>query len=319
MDFNVQETIQEVRTNFALSLEMARDEGKQVVGCLCSYSPVELILAAGAIPVGLCGTTLEPIAKAEEILSVDQCPKVKATFGRAVSGTCPLFPLADCIISETTCDGRKKMYELLGRYTPLLVLDLPQKPEEPEALVHWFAEVMKAKQFLEKQLGVRITDDDLRRAIRQGNEQRQLMTRIYAAFRHSLPPSTGLDFVNVTSALKYYTDHDAYVALLREFAEELESRNAQNLSPCEAGRPRILWTGLGSSLGCNKVLRLLEEAGGGGGLPGRLRRCHPYGGSHQRIPAAPGSHRGALSPGHLRLHDPQQPAFCRSGKAGGGI
>ena len=262
MDFKVQDTIQDVRTNLALGLEMAKDEGRKVVGSLCSYSPTELILAAGAIPVGLCGTTLEPIAKAEEILSADQCPKVKATFGRAVSGTCPLFPLADCIVSETTCDGRKKMYELLGRYSPLLVMDLPQKPEEPEALEHWIAEVAKAKAFIEEQLDVEITDQDLRRAISMGNEQRRLMTRIYESRRHTPPPIMGLDFVNIITKLRYYVDYEAYIETLRQFAEELESRNEQGIAACDENRPRILWTGLGNSLGCNKVLKLVEDAGG---------------------------------------------------------
>lgn len=167
MELTVTQTIQDLRTELAIELEMAKDEGKKVVGCLCSYTPVELILAAGAIPVGLCGSTQAPIPKAEEVLSPDQCPKVKATYGRALAGTCPIFPLADCIISETTCDGRKKMYELLGRHAPLIVMDLPQKPEEPEALTHWIAEVKKAKAFLEKQLDVVISDQDLSNAIRQ--------------------------------------------------------------------------------------------------------------------------------------------------------
>lgn len=262
MDFKVLDSIQDVRTDLAMGLEMAKDEGAKVVGCLCSYSPVELILAAGAIPVGLCGTTQEPITKAEEILSVDQCPKVKATFGRAVSGTCPLFPLADCIISETTCDGRKKMYELLGRYTPLLVMDLPQKPEEPEALTHWITEVAKAKEFLEQQLEVTITDDDLRRAIRLGNERRRLLTRIFYTGKNCPPPIMGLDFGDIMTTLNYYVDFDEHMKLLNQFADELDECSKNNRSECDIDRPRILWTGLGSSLGCNKVLRLVEEAGG---------------------------------------------------------
>lgn len=124
MELVTTKTIQELHNNFALSLELAKEEGKKVVGSLCSYSPIELIMAAGAIPVGLCGSTQEPIIKAEEVLSPDQCPKVKATYGRAIAGTCPLFPLADCVIAETTCDGRKKMYELLEREVPMYVMDL---------------------------------------------------------------------------------------------------------------------------------------------------------------------------------------------------
>ncbi|CCO25520.1 double-cubane-cluster-containing anaerobic reductase [Maridesulfovibrio hydrothermalis] len=262
MEFDVTESIQDVHTNLALQLEMAKDEGKKVVGCLCSYSPIELILAANAIPVGLCGSTHEPIAKAEEILSPDQCPKVKATFGRATGGTCPLFPLADCIISETTCDGRKKMYELLERYVPMQVMDLPQKPEEPAALPHWLAEVESAKLFLEEQLGVTITDKDLSRAIRMKNKQRKLMTRIHYSRKQSPPPITGLDFANITSKLNYYIDHSDYLNLLSAFADELEERNKNNIHACDAGKPRILWTGLGNSLGCSKVLRLVEESGG---------------------------------------------------------
>ena len=261
MDFQINETISEVRTELALGLEMAKDEGKKVVGCLCSYTPIELILAAGAIPVGLCGTTQEPIAKAEEILSVDQCPKVKATYGRAISGTCPIFPLADCILAETTCDGRKKMYELLARKTPMLVMDLPQKPEEKEALPAWRSQIEKAKEFIETQLDVTITDVDLQRAIRLTNQERRLMRDIYYCRAHIPPPVMGIDFVNIMGKLRHYVDFKANLNLLEQFLAELKHRIKTGNFACEPDRPRILWTGLGSSLGCNKLLEIIENAG----------------------------------------------------------
>lgn len=258
----ITETIQEVHTNLALSLEMAKDEGKKVVGCLCSYSPTELILAADAVPVGLCGSTQDPIAKAEEILSPDQCPKVKATFGRAISGTCPLFPLADCIIAETTCDGRKKMYELLEREVPLHVMDLPQKPDTPGALDHWVSEVRNARRFIENQLGVVIGDDDLRQAIDKGNRQRQLTTKLYACAKHHPAPIMGLDFINNITKLRYYVDFESYLQTLTAFYEELQERIASGAFAHSPDCPRILWTGLGNSLGCSKVFELVEACGG---------------------------------------------------------
>lgn len=261
-DFKINDTIQDVRTDLAMGLEMAKDEGKKVVGELCSYAPNELILAAGAIPIGLCGSTQEPIAAAEERLSADQCPKVKATYGRAIAGTCPLFPLADVILAETTCDGRKKMYELLGREKPLHVLDLPQKPEEPQALEHWTVEVQKAKEFIEAQLGVTITEDDLRRAISLGNRQRRALQGLYYCRKNNPPPIMGLDFVNIVTKLRYFTDYEQYVERLEEFLGELRDRNRNGIAACEKDRPRILWTGLGNSLGCSKVLELVEELGG---------------------------------------------------------
>jgi len=276
MKFKITETIQDVHTHLALNLEMAKDAGRKVVGCLCSYSPTELILAAGAIPVGLCGTTQIPIAKAEEILSRDQCPKVKSTYGRAISGTCPLFPLADCIIAETTCDGRKKMYELLDREVPLMVMDLPQKPESPAALAHWTSEVRNTKAFLEKQLDVTITDDDLWQAIEKGNRQRRLMTDICGCMRHDPPPVTGLDFVNITGKLRYYVDFEDYIQTLDAFYNELQDCVKTGQSALPPGRPRILWTGLGSSLGCSKVLELVKEFNIDGVIDLAWQFCQPF-------------------------------------------
>jgi benzoyl-CoA reductase/2-hydroxyglutaryl-CoA dehydratase subunit BcrC/BadD/HgdB len=258
----VSQTIQEVHNDLALSLEIAKDEGKKVVGCLCSYSPVELILAAGAIPVGLCGSTQGPIPKAEERLSPDQCPKVKATYGRAISGTCPLFPLADCVIAETTCDGRKKMYELLEREVPLHVMDLPQKPETPAALEHWIEEVRNTKVFLEQQLNVVITDNDLRQAIVKGDQRRKLITELYYCRKHHPGPINGHEFITTMSKLQYFSDFDQHIKTLELFLAELQDLIRKKSFAHSVDQPRILWTGLGNSLGCSKVLELVEEAGG---------------------------------------------------------
>jgi benzoyl-CoA reductase/2-hydroxyglutaryl-CoA dehydratase subunit BcrC/BadD/HgdB len=253
--------LQEVRTDLALALEMAKDEGHPVVGCLCSYTPVELIHAAGAIPVGLCGTTQAPIAKAEEILSAEQCPKVKATFGRAISGTCPLFPLADCILAETTCDGRKKMYELLGRHKPMRVMDLPQKPEEPEALPAWRTQVERARRYLETRLEVTIGDEDLRRAIRQVNRERELKYAIYTTCAHRPPPIMGLELSEALSRIAHSVHIEDRIEALARLLDTLEERIQRGAFACGDERPRILWTGLGSSLGCSKLLELVEAAG----------------------------------------------------------
>ncbi len=258
----VDETIQEVRTNLALELEMARDEGRKVVGSMCSYFPKEMVLAANAINVGLCGTTEEPIAAAEEVLPADQCPMVKATYGRAVAGTCPIFPLADCIVGETTCDGRKKMYELLAREKPMHVMELPQMAEEKEALVHWTAEMGKLKQFIEEQLETEITEENLNSAIKDVNEERRLLVEIHKCRKEHPVPVMGVDLVGLTTKFGYSVNREPYREKLRELLAELQRRILEKEYACGPERPRILWTGLGNSLGCDKVLKLVEDCGG---------------------------------------------------------
>ena len=262
MDLTVKEKIDEVKTDFAQMLEMAKDEGQKVVGSLCSYFPREVAWAAGAVTVGLCGTTEGPIEAAEQVLPSDQCPMVKATYGRAINNSCPIFPLADCIVGETTCDGRKKMYELLSRHTPMHVMDLPQKPDDPEAKAHWRREVEKMKCFIEDQLDTRITNDALSAAIEQGNRERALLKAIHKCRKSSPPPIMGLDLVSLTTKMGYTIDRTSYTSRLSAVLEELNNRIDNKNYACDNNRPRILWTGLGNSLGCDKVLRMVEELGG---------------------------------------------------------
>ena len=84
-----------------------KDRGRKVVGLYCSYVPSELVWAAGAIPVSLCGSREQAFDVAERDLPRSFCPLIRASCGMAVSGACLLFHFSDCIIGETTCDGRK--------------------------------------------------------------------------------------------------------------------------------------------------------------------------------------------------------------------
>jgi len=93
--------------------EAAKAAGRPVVGILCEFTPRELILAAGAVPVCLCGGSAATIPAAEEYLPANLCPLIKSTFGYLVLKKNPFLEWADLVVAETTCDGKKKMFELL--------------------------------------------------------------------------------------------------------------------------------------------------------------------------------------------------------------
>ncbi len=99
----------DLREQNFIALREAKEKGVKVVGIYCTYGPRELVLAAGGIPVGLCGTKQEPIAVAERDLPRNLCPMVKSSYGFAAGDTCPYFHLADLVIGETTCDGKKHL------------------------------------------------------------------------------------------------------------------------------------------------------------------------------------------------------------------
>lgn len=251
-----------MRDDNVLSIQNAKGNGLKVVGMFCAYSPQELVLAAGALPVSLCGTKQEPIAAAEKILPRNLCPLIKSSFGFAVTDTCPYFRASDFIIAETTCDGKKKMFELLAQYKPLHVLHLPQGTNRSGALRWWLEELQLLKERLEEHLDVTISQEDLRAAIKLSNRERRSLKNLHEVNRLDPAPLTGLDMLTAIWVRGFNVDKEEGIGLIDQLAEEVRNIAEQGISPFAKGTPRILLTGCPVGIGSEKVVRLLEECGG---------------------------------------------------------
>jgi benzoyl-CoA reductase/2-hydroxyglutaryl-CoA dehydratase subunit BcrC/BadD/HgdB len=118
--------------------------------------------------------------------------------------------MADLLVAETTCDGKKKMYELMAESRPMHVLELPQKPNEPDAFAHWLAELKRLRAELERRFGVDVTDERLREGIRAMNRERALRRALAEQMRRDPPPFTGrelLEFKSLISCLPADLEH----------------------------------------------------------------------------------------------------------------
>jgi len=234
----------------------AKAAGRPIVGILCEYTPRELVLAAGGLPVCLCGGDAAKIPPAEEVLPSNLCPLIKSTFGYHLTGTNPFLEMADLLVAETTCDGKKKMYELMAEKRPMHVLELPQKPSEPVAFAHWRAELDRLRIELGRRFGVEITDDRLREAIRAMNRERALRRALAEQMRRDPPPFTGrelLDFKSLISCLP---------ADLERYARARAAAAAAPGRPDLAGRVRVLLTGAPVAHMAERVVDLVESHGG---------------------------------------------------------
>ena len=172
------EKFQNAGERFLLEASELQDQGKKVAGVYCLFAPVEIVRAAGAIPVSLCGKKEKPIPDAEKTLPPNLCPLIKSSYGYAVTDTCPFFSASDFLIGETTCDGKKKMYEFLGRIKPLHLMHLPYSAAEPHALDFWREQIHRLGSFVEESTGQKIDRDHLRFQIRIHNRIRKLIRRI---------------------------------------------------------------------------------------------------------------------------------------------
>ncbi len=245
-----------------LNLAEHKETGAKVAGVYCLFAPTELVRAAGAIPVSLCGKKEAPIAAAEKTLPPNLCPLIKSSYGYAVTDTCPFFAASDFILGETTCDGKKKMFELMGRIKPLHLMHLPYDTSGGHALDFWRQEMIRLKDFLEEQTGHVIEVQALNRQIKLQNEVRRLLWRISRYSTAEAVPLSGLDMMTVMESKSSCYDLDAYAGLLRGLIEELEVLSAAGISVQRKAAPRLLLTGCPVGKGSHKVLQLVEECGG---------------------------------------------------------
>ncbi len=239
--------------------QAAQAAGRPVVGILCEYTPREIILAAGGVPVCLCGGAASMVAPAELDLPATLCPLIKSTYGFSLQRANPFLEMAGLLVAETTCDGKKKMYELLAERHPMHVLDLPQKPDEASALAHWTDALRGLCAALEERFGRAVTPDALRDAVRTMNTERALRRELAALMKADEPPLTGRELLDMKSLISAMpADLDCY----REALAELPGRRVRGTAD---GRPpvRVLLTGVPVPHGAERVLDLLEAGGAG--------------------------------------------------------
>ena len=235
-----------------------KGEGLKVVGIYCTFCPEELVLAAGAIPVGLCGTREEPIPAAEEVLPRNLCPLIKSSYGFAVTDTCPFFAFSDLIVGETTCDGKKKMFEIMQDLKPVHVMQLPHQHSSPLSFGLWVEEIRKLRTRIEEEFEVAITDEDIWKAIDLVNRETKLLKEINDLNQLSPPPISGIDLLTVTWSSGFSHDKEEVIQMLEALKNSLESLK---IEPEAAQKPRILLTGCPVGLGSEKVIRLVEDLG----------------------------------------------------------
>jgi len=240
-----------------MRIKEAKDNGRKVVGIYCTYCPQELILAAGAIPVGLCGMSEKPIAAAEETLPRNLCPLIKSSFGFAATDTCPFFHFSDLIIGETTCDGKKKMFEIMRDIKPVHVMQLPHLSSTKASFDLWVDEIRLLKQRLEEELQVKISDDEIWRAIEVINQEKKAIKAMFDLNQADPPPLTGMEMLTASWSRSFSSDKGEMIANLNNLVDEVVAQPANGKTKA----PRVLLTGCPVGLGTEKVIRLTEDLG----------------------------------------------------------
>ena len=253
------EEFAEQRKNSFLAVKELKDKGVPVVGSYCTYFPQEIAMAMGAATVSLCSTSDETIPDAEKELPKNLCPLIKSSYGFARTDKCPFFYFSDVVVGETTCDGKKKMYEYMSEFKETYTMELPNSQRE-DALKLWRNEMIRFKEYLEEKFETTITEDDILNAIKINNQARLALRKLYQVMRHDPAPITGYDMCKVLYGSTFKFDRSLIPAEVEALVEKIEKEYAEG--KMEEKKPRILVTGCPLGGATEKVIRAIEDNGG---------------------------------------------------------
>jgi benzoyl-CoA reductase/2-hydroxyglutaryl-CoA dehydratase subunit BcrC/BadD/HgdB len=233
--------------------------GGKVVGLYCVFVPEDLALAAGAVPIGLCAGAQFAVPDAEEVLPRNSCPLVKSSFGFKVNRTCPFVQLSDFLVGETTCDGKKKMYELLADLHPIHVMEVPQK-KTAFGRALFLDELGSFRRRLEEETGREVTASGLAAATAIIDDKRRALKRLHSLRKARPAPISGLDSLLITQ-IAFYDDNVRITQKINVLCDELDARVAAGEGVAPANAPRILVSGSPMAVPNWKLPHLLELSG----------------------------------------------------------
>lgn len=238
----------------------AKKARRKVIGTFCIYVPEEIVLAVDGVCIGLCAGAEVGAEEAEKFIPRNTCALIKAFMGFKLAGLCPYVELTDLLVGETTCDGKKKAYEIFNEITKkVYVMEIPNKKGE-DGKILWRNEVRRFAEKLEELTGKKIDLEKLKTASKIVNEKRKALQRLSFLRSHDPAPISGLDALLVNQ-VSFYDDPFRFTAKVNELCDELDERVKSGIGVAEKGSPRVLISGSPMAIPNWKVHAIVEGSG----------------------------------------------------------
>jgi len=165
-----------VKNPSALAATIKKD--KKIIGHLCSYTPEELIFAAGLHPMRLFPSKSD-ITLAEYHLQTYCCSFVRGMLEDSLSGR---LDYLDGTVFPHACDSIQRLsdiWRMNGRYNFFADILLPAKLNTQSAGTYLVDVLLKFKKDLEAAFKETITDTDIQKSIKTFNLIRKNLSDLY--------------------------------------------------------------------------------------------------------------------------------------------
>lgn len=218
----------------------ARDlkgSGSRVIGYLSALCPVEILTAAGIVPLRLKGNMSEAITKADAHMETIVCPFVRNVFDAALKGR---YDFLDGMILPHQCDSMERTVDVWNYNLNLPYwhfLNYPHTTDDPS--LAFTGEILRIfVGTLERFTGKKITKERLAQAVEAHNKNRRAMRALYDVRKADPPLISGAEMMKVlVAAMSLPVDEST--SLVEAVAKEVGQRKGESAK----GAPRIMLVG----------------------------------------------------------------------------
>jgi len=241
-------------TQYGSRARELKASGKKIIGYLSALAPVEIMTAAGVVPVRLKGNVSEAISKGDAYMESIVCPFVRNVFDAAVKGK---YDFLDGMVLPHQCDSIDRTNETWS-YTLKLpywhFLNVPHVTDDPS--ITFMKEILRIFiTTLEKFTGTKITDEAIANAVKAHNENRKLMRELYDLRKSNPPLISGTEMMKVlVAAMSLPVDESS--ALIKAVTKEVKERKPAAAKPAAK---RIML--IGDQIDDVAVIDAIESAG----------------------------------------------------------
>ncbi|XOB63618.1 double-cubane-cluster-containing anaerobic reductase [Campylobacterota bacterium DY0563] len=252
----------EIQGQRIAEINKLRAEKKPAVGTFCIFVPEEIVTGAGGACFGLCGGSPATIADAETELPRNICPLIKSAHGFKLQKTCAYTQSSDFIYGETTCEAKKKTWEILNKHHPVHVMNIPHMKREKD-LRSWKEEIVDFKEHIEEVTGKKLSLEEMKEGTRIVNEKRKALQRLdnLRGLNPQVMPISGKDALFVTQ-MGFLDDPVRYTQKVNELCDELEKRVEEKVSVFDEDTPRLMVLGTPFAPPNWKLHTAVETSGG---------------------------------------------------------
>jgi benzoyl-CoA reductase/2-hydroxyglutaryl-CoA dehydratase subunit BcrC/BadD/HgdB len=247
--------------NRPAQLREAKKKGTKIVGFFPgNYVPEEMIYASGAVPLCLVeGGNHRPVEAALSVVHHTICPFARAQIGERQLKKNPYYLMLDMVVAPITCQHLKKVAEVweYDGDMEIFKLGIPHQYDGDDELAYYADRLRALKDMLQVLTGNEITTERIREAIDLYNKMRELFKKISLLRRTLDSPLRALDFVRLNHA-SFYVDPALMVDILDSVYNELMEKRRV----IKEDTPRLLLLGPNMGYGDDKILKLVEAAGG---------------------------------------------------------